>query len=140
MVTLSTIARHRGVSRVGVPPASLIEARAGDADYVDTYGASVSPMLVPDIAALEQYAFQRAILVQESDFELIYTGASPGLIYYISYHREPSDRDDRLAVTTTVHYKDWRGRLYFAVIRPFHRVLTPFMVSVMIRKANRTGA
>lgn len=44
-------------------------------------------------------------------------------------------RQGKIFVSTTVHYRNWRGRLYFAFVRPGHRVLTPFMVSVMIRQA-----
>jgi hypothetical protein len=135
LVTLGVIGRMRGVSRVPIPTGSLIEPLAQDADYGDSYAAVVPAALFPDTRALDRFAFQRSVLAGETADEIIYIGESPNLIYHISYLRRRDASDTRLFVSTTVDYRNWRGRLYFALVRPGHRQLTPFMVSVMIRKA-----
>lgn len=135
LVTLGAIGRARGVSRVPIPTASLIEPVAQDADYADSYSAVVSPALFPDTRTLDRFAFQRATIAGETADEIMYTGESPGLVYHISYLRRREGTATRLFVSTAVHYNNWRGRLYFTVVRPGHRQLGPFMVSVMIRRA-----
>ena len=135
LVTVGVVGRARGVSRVPIPSASLIEPLAQDADYADSYSAVVPAALFPDARALDRFAFQRSVLAGETPDEIMYIGESPSLIYHISYLRRRDASDTRLFVSTTVHYRNWRGRLYFALVRPGHRQLTPFMVSVMIRKA-----
>jgi hypothetical protein len=135
LATLGAIARARGVARGPIPTASLIEPLARDADYADSYSAVVSAALFPDTRTLDRFAFQRSALAGRTADEIMYTGGSSGLVYHISYLRRPDGGETRLFVSTTVHYRNWRGRLYFALVRPGHRQLTPFMVSVMIRQA-----
>lgn len=135
LATLGAIGRARGISRVPIPTASLIESSAQDADYADSYSAVVSPALFPDTRSLDRFAFQRSTIAEETADEIMYTGESPGLVYHISYLRRREGTEARLFVSTAVHYKNWRGRLYFTVVRPGHRRLSPFMVSVMIRQA-----
>lgn len=135
LVTLGAISGKRGVSRVPVPSGSLIETLAREADYFDSYVATVPAMLFPDTRALDRYAFQRCKVAGETGDEIMYTGESPGLVYHISYLRRPQGSDTKLFVSTTVRYQTWRGRLYFTFVRLVHRVLAPFMVSVMIRQA-----
>ncbi len=139
LVTLGVVARKRGVSRVTVPSGSLIEKLSSDADYVDSYVASVPATLFADTRALDRYAFQRCRVAGETPDEIMYTGESTGLVYHISYLRRPEGSGTKLFVSTVVRFNDWRGWLYFAFVRPVHRVLAPFMVSVMIRQA-RAGA
>jgi hypothetical protein len=64
---------------------------------------------------------------------VVYAGTSPGLDYHVSYILEGGLPASGLRVSTAVSYRNWIGRAYFAVIRPFHRRLTPFMVSRMAR-------
>lgn len=135
LATLGAIGRARGVSRVPVPAASLIAPLADDADYADSYAAVVSPALFPDTRALDRFAFQRSTITGEAANEIMYTGESPGLVYHISYLQRRESSGARLFVSTAVYYQNWRGRLYFAFVRPGHRQLGPFMVSVMIRRA-----
>jgi len=135
LAIFGAIGRARGVSRVPVPSATLIESLARDADYADSYAAVVSPTLFPDTRTLDRFAFQRSTLAGETADEIMYIGESSSLVYHISYLRRREGTDARLFVSTAVHYKNWRGRLYFALVRPGHRQLGPFMVSLMIRRA-----
>ncbi len=135
LLALGGIARSRGVARVPVPPGSMIEQHAEAADYRDSYVATVPATLFTDTRALDRYAFQRGTVAGESSDEIMYTGESPGLVYHVSYLRRRHGPDTRLFVSTTVRFKNWRGVLYFALVRPVHRVLAPFMVSVMVRRA-----
>ncbi len=139
LMTLGSIGRSRGVSRVPVPPGSMIEKLAKDADYADSYAASVPDMLFPDSRMLDRYAFQRGTVAGQTTDEIMYAGGSSGLVYHISYLRRRERADTRLYVSTIVHYMNWRGRLYFAVVRFGHRELVPYMVSVMIRQAGARG-
>jgi hypothetical protein len=135
LTTLGAIARSRGVSRVAVPSGSLIEGLSRTADYADSYAATVPAALFPDTRALDRFAFQRSTAAGETRDEIMYVGESPALVYHISYMKGREGTQGKLFVSTTVRYKNWRGWLYFAFVRPGHRVLTPFMVSVMIRQA-----
>ncbi len=135
LMTLGTIGRSRAVSRVPVPSASMIEKFAANADYADSYAATVPATLFPNTRALDRFAFQRSIVAGETPEEIMYRGESSGLVYHLSYLTRREGADMKLYVSTTVNYKNWRGRLYFAFVRPGHRQLTPFMVSVMIRQA-----
>ena len=94
---------------------------------------------VPLHRVLDRFAFQRGTVAGETPDEIMYSGGSSGLVYHISYLRRRERADTKLYVSTAVHYKNWRGRLYFAVVRPGHRQLSPFMVSVMIRQAVAVG-
>lgn len=134
LFTLGAVARGRGVERVAVPASSLIAQRSRCADYADAYAVEIPRQLFPDTGSLAAFAFQRGRLAGETVEELMYTGESPGLTYYISYLSRTSGARSTLVVSTTVHYRRWSGRLYFGVVRPVHRVLTPFMLSQMIRK------
>lgn len=135
LLTLGAIGRSRGVSRVPVPSGSMIERLATDADYADSYVATVPDALFPNSGALDRFAFQRSTVAGETPDEIMYKGESSNLVYHLSYLRRHASGETKLYVSTTVHYKNWRGRLYFALVRPGHRQLTPFMVSAMIRKA-----
>ncbi len=136
LATLDMIGQSRGVSRVPIPSGSLVERQAADADYSDSYAAAVPARLFPDTRALDRFAFQKATAVGRTTDEIMYRGGSSWLVYHISYLRRGGADDAKLFVSTTVHYRSWQGRLYFAFVRPAHRVLTPFMVSVMIRQAS----
>jgi hypothetical protein len=143
LIALGAVARSRGVSRVAVPPGSLIERLSRNSDYADSYAATVPAALFPDTRALDRFAFQRSTAAGETRDEILYRGESSALVYYISYMKGREGTQGKLSqgtqgtlfVSTTVHYKNWRGWLYFAFVRPGHRVLTSFMVSVMIRQA-----
>ena len=109
--------------------------RAADADYSDSYVVTVPAGLFADTRALDRFAFQRSAVAGETADEILYEGGSSGLVYHISYLRRHEGSETKLYVSTTVHYRNWRGWLYFTLVRPGHRELTPFMVSVMIRQA-----
>ena len=52
--------------------------------------------------------------------------------------QEPSKKD--LTVSTTVHYNNWFGRLYFLPVRPFHKLIVPVMLkSIMKELKNKKG-
>jgi hypothetical protein len=123
------------VARVPIPSGSLIEKVSDAADYADSYAATVPGALFADFRTLARFAFQRGTLAGETTEEVMYTGCSPGLVYHVSYLRRNDGGETKLFVSTAVRYTSRQGRLYFAVVRPGHRVLTPFMVSVMIRRA-----
>jgi len=135
LLTLAAVARERGVRSVSIPKGSLIEKYAVDADYADAYASEISESLFPNREALDRSAFLRCTIAGATDEEIVYTGESPGLVYYLSYLRGHAGSSRNLIVSTVVRYENWKGRLYFAFVRPLHRVLVPFMVSAMVRRA-----
>ncbi len=136
LVSMSAVARERGVSKVPVPQGTMIARTLVDADYSDAYAVAVPPQLFANVAELTGYAFQKAESAAETENEVMYVGGSSHLTYHISYlltKREGARAT--VTVATAVHYESWRGRLYFTLVRPFHRVITPFMVGRMVERA-----
>ncbi len=134
--SLAASARQRGVERVPVPQATLIAGTLVDADYADAYAVSVPARLFRDAAALSQYAFQKTERAAHTDDEVMYGGGSSNLTYHVSYLLTKRDgQRATVTVSTTVRYENWRGRAYFTVVKPFHRVLTPYMVGRMVERA-----
>lgn len=138
---LAASARRRGVERVPVPRATLIAGTMVDADYADAYAVSVPPRLFRDAAALSQYAFQKTDRAAQTENEVMYAGGSSNLTYHVSYLLTKRDGvRATVTVSTTVRYENWRGRAYFTVVKPFHRVLAPYMVGRMVERAAAEAA
>lgn len=139
--SLAASARQRGVERVPVPRATLIAGTLVDADYADAYAVSVPPRLFRDAEALSQYAFQKTERAAQTENEVMYGGGSSSLTYHVSYLLTKRDASGAtVTVSTTVRYENWRGRAYFTVVRPFHRVLTPYLVGRMVERATSEAA
>ncbi|WP_190818380.1 DUF2867 domain-containing protein [Saccharopolyspora pogona] len=62
----------------------------------------------------------------EEDRYLILEASDNHLVGYLALVAEPAE--ERMSATTVVHYKNWRGRLYFTVIRPFHHMIVKRML------------
>ena len=140
LLTLWAVARSRGVIRVSIPGASIIETKSQSADYSDAYRMTIRSDLFRDSGSLDRFAFQKGARIGATLQEIVYTGNSPGLRYYISYLVRHVGSESNITVSTIVHYHTWKGQLYFTNIKPVHRVLTPFMVSIMVRNAEDADA
>ena len=42
----------------------------------------------------------------------------------------------KLIISTTVHFNNWFGKLYFLPVRPFHKVIVPTMLKGIIKNLN----
>ncbi len=57
------------------------------------------------------------------------------LNFRISLHLSPNSNDENkknLTITTTVVFNNWFGRLYFLLVRPFHKLIVPTMLRSIV--------
>lgn len=123
----------RGVRELRLPRTSLLATTMSEPDYLDSYHVAVRTSSFKDADDLRAAAFQKGEEIARSRWEVVYAGSSPGLEYHVSYILEGGLPATGLRVSTAVKYRSGVGRLYFAIVRPFHRRLTPFMLSRMAR-------
>ena len=116
-----------------LPSASLLRTTMPEPDYLDSYHVGVRTTSFDDIGDLRAAAFEKGEEIARSRWEVVYAGTSPGIDYHVSYILEGGIPATGLRVSTAVRYRTGIGRVYFAIIRPFHRRITPFMVSRMAR-------
>ncbi|HJV20387.1 MAG TPA: DUF2867 domain-containing protein, partial [Sediminibacterium sp.] len=46
----------------------------------------------------------------------------------------------KIIISTTVKFNNWFGRLYFLLVRPFHKLIVPIMLKGIIKNIeNQTG-
>lgn len=133
LFSLAIIANARGVRSVVAPAPSLIAIRAVGADYLDAYRVTASPERLRNLDDVVVAAFQKGDEVARSATEVVYTGCAPGLVFDVAYQLTHESDNPVLTMTTAVRYTSGTGRLYFAIVRPIHRRLVPFMVSRMAR-------
>lgn len=133
LLLLAVVANARGVRSVRAPAPSLIAIRAIGADYVDAYRVPVSPERLRSLDDVEAAAFQKGDEVGRSATEVVYHGCGVGLVFDVAYQLTPEGETSLLTMTTAVSYTSGTGRVYFALVRPIHRRLGPFMVSRMAR-------
>jgi hypothetical protein len=133
MLWLGAVGYVRGVRDLRLPRASLLATTMPEPDYLDSYHVGVRTNAFDDIGDLRAAAFEKGEEIARSRWEVVYAGTSPGLDYHISYILEGGLPATGLRVSTAVRYRNGIGRAYFTIIRPFHRRLTPFMVSRMAR-------
>ena len=133
MLWLGAVGYVRGVRDLRLPRASLLGTTMPEPDYLDSYHVGVRTNSFDDTGDLRAAAFQKGEEIARSRWEVVYAGTSPGIDYQVSYILEGGIPATGLRVSTAVRYRNGIGRVYFAIIRPFHRRLTPFMVSRMAR-------
>ncbi|MFD3509143.1 DUF2867 domain-containing protein [Nocardia sp. NPDC058666] len=110
---------------VSSPP--LAHAAIADPDYSDAYSVDVPPGAATDPAAWTRAIFGRNAFPERaiSPTEHLTGDAMPMLDFVASVHV----LDGRVTLTTLVRYRNPLGRMYFSVVRPFHRLLVPRMVA-----------
>jgi len=62
------------------------------------------------------------------------------LNFRISLYKESKANDKdrkRLTLTTTVHFNNWFGKLYFLPVKPFHRLIVPQMLKGIISQIEK---
>ncbi len=137
---LGALARLRGVREIERPPRSLISMTMPEPDYSDTYRAPTPPNAFLNLDDVRAVAFERGVEIARSQWEVVYEGNAPGLTYHVSYFVEGGFPPTALRMTTSVAYRNWIGRVYFAVVGPFHRRGVPFMLGRMARRGPREPA
>jgi hypothetical protein len=130
---LRVIAKHNGVSEVMLPHPSLLQGFENGADYADAYAFRLKPGV--NLGLVIDSAFAKFAEVKRSESEIVYTDTAPGLRFYVLYHLDAAVNPTTLTMATVVLYNSLEGKLYFTLIRPFHRSLTPFMLSRMLKRS-----
>ncbi len=74
---------------------------------------------------------------QRSSNEIVMGEDDLHLNYRVSILLQPDLEQDFCwaTISTIVHYNNWRGKLYFLPVRPFHRLIVPAMLKNMANKA-----
>lgn len=129
-VMLGIVARSRGVVAAVVPPASLIETVASDADYSGAYRLRVSSLDFPSMMTLRGPAFARGMEISGSGpSEIVYRGRLPALQYHVAYSLDDVGGQQYLTITTAIHYRHWLAVLYSGGVRFVHWGLLPMAAS-----------
>ena len=129
------VAGPPGVEVIPLPAGSWLADLAREADYVDTFRMRVAPDEFPDVASLDALAFQKGELVERNAHEVVYRGNAPGLRFWVRYAVDPGGPS--VEMSTVVQYLDSKGRLYFAFVRPIHRIGVPWMFRRQVNRARR---
>jgi hypothetical protein len=134
LFVLSGIAQTHGV--VEVPAAeNFASVDVHNADYSDAWRAELEYRTYRDIDQVAQRAFRKGREIFRNESEVVYQGTSPGLTWQASYQFDRSTSPNTIMVTTTVRYHNRFGKLYWAFVKPVHRMLTPFRVDQMAMTA-----
>ncbi|GEM_PF-6404950 len=136
-VLLGVVARSRGVESVVVPPASLIETIAADADYSRAYRIPVSSQAFPSMATLRRPRFARRMQISGSGpSEIVYRGRLPALQYHVAYSLDDVGGQRYLTVTTAIHYRHWLAPLYGGGVRFVQWGLAPMAASRLVERSS----
>lgn len=129
--SLQMMATSSGVRAIEIPENSQISKFTQGSDYLDAYAIQISSQMNID-NVMDQQSMLHGSVVLEAENEIILKGNAPGLHYYASYFINSSSDDSALVLSTVVVYENHIGRLYFSIIKPFHRHLVPFALSKLI--------
>lgn len=73
------------------------------------------------------------LIIQESEQEAIMRKDDKHLLFYIDIFITPSEGNKQtIEVTTLVKYHNYLGKAYFFCIKPFHRVLVPWILKKVV--------
>lgn len=136
-VVLGIVAQSRGVESVVVPPASLIETVAADADYSRAYRIPVSSQAFPSVATLRRPRFPRRMQISGSGpSEIVYRGQLPALQYHVAYSLAKVDGQQYLTITTAIHYRHWLALVYGGGVRFVQWGLVPMAASRLVERSS----
>jgi len=75
---------------------------------------------------------------QKSENELIIGEDDKHLDFRVSLLIDRSATEkERLTITTTVHFNNWTGRLYFIPVKPFHSFAVPAMLRSIVKNLKK---
>lgn len=132
LFVMSGLARADGVKQVPIPSDSYITSHVRAADYADSYRVGMEFDPYGSIDDVIDNAFEKGSgAIYRTDKEVCYEGVAPGLTYRISYIHDRDISPHTLTVSTTVHYVDAKGKWYFMLALPIHKMLVPYMVDRM---------
>ncbi len=136
-VALGMVAQSRGVESVVVPPASLIETIAADADYSRAYRIPVSSQAFPSMATLRRPRFARRMQISGSGpSEIVYRGRLPALQYHVAYSLAEVGGQQYLTISTAIHYRHWLALVYGGGVRFVQWGLVPMAASRLVERSS----
>ncbi|MEV5836286.1 DUF2867 domain-containing protein [Nocardia sp. NPDC052112] len=114
--------------RVEIPErAALARSSGANWDYIDSYEVVLPPGAPTDPREwTRKIFFGKPFLDRESDEREHLTADMMAVLDFVV---SVLVHDDTVTITSLVEYRNRWGRMYFAVIRPFHRRLTPWMLA-----------
>ena len=74
---------------------------------------------------------------KNSGNEIIMGENDSHLDFRVSILLEEEDKGRRFTISTTVHFNNWFGKLYFLPVKPFHKQIVPVMMKGMIRSLKK---
>jgi hypothetical protein len=129
-IALGMVAQSRGVETVVVPPASLINTVAADADYTRAVRVPVSSLDFPSLATLRRPEFARRMRISGTGpSEIVYGGRLPALQYHVAYSLDEVGGQQYLTISTAIHYRHWLARAYSGGVRFVQWGLVPMAAS-----------
>ena len=72
-------------------------------------------------------------IFQKTANEILMGEDDTHLNYRVSILLQPEQAACWATISTIVHYNNWRGRLYFIPVRPFHRLVVTAMLKNMVK-------
>jgi hypothetical protein len=132
LFVMSSLARIDGVTPIPIPDGSYISSHVRNADYADSYRVEMQFSNYRHIGDVIDNAFAKGSgAIYRTEKEVCFEGVAPGLTYRVSYILEREATPPALTVSTTVHYIDTRGKIYFFLALPIHKMLVPYMLDRM---------
>lgn len=128
LTIVASLAGTRGVREVPPRRSALLDSVPGDASYRDAYEVPIPIGSFSRIEDLADAAFRKGVQVGRAEREVLYRGRFYGLRLYTDYAVVQSRRGPAIVVTSVFHLMSSADRVRFALLRPVHRRLMPFLV------------
>ena len=79
-------------------------------------------------------------VLDKNDKEVILGENDKHLNFRVSLYLQQQPAQQQLLCTTTVHYNNRWGRIYFFFVKPFHRIIVPAMIKSTICQLRTAGS
>lgn len=132
---LPVAAGPRDVTEIAIPAGSSIARTLPRAHYADAYRAEIPRGVEMTIEDFYAVAVEKPPIVFRDSTEVHGTARMSFLDYDVSYLILSFGERRAAVMATTARFHDWKGRLYFYVVRPVHRIVLPWLTSWMMKKA-----
>lgn len=114
---------------------------------VSVFGLKTSGNRVGIEKQLEDFKFEAGErlgifkVFSKTDDEIVLGEDDKHLNFRISLFLDRSSADQsrrELTISSTVKFNNWFGRLYFLLVKPFHKLIVPAMLKAAIRELEKT--
>jgi hypothetical protein len=84
---------------------------------------------------IKNVSFRGDAELHRTDREVVYGGSFPGLTYQVGYLLDRDVYPPTIAMVTAVKITDKKGRYLWAVLKPVHRCLAPYLLDRLASQA-----